>query len=593
MHNHRRHRSLQSPWRVLWFTVAVLVLFLAHCGWSPTDGDLAGKKGSGGGSEVVTIIHEPDGAPAPRARVVVVETDAVPDTAGQTGAFTTTTDSLGRYSLAALEPGTYNIFADKDGSLSLRSGVELPLSGGTLHDTLDSPGALHGIVRLRYHDSRRMLILVRGSQFWFTPDDSIGRTALGGLPGGTYAVRFLPQHPDYQVLDTTLTITAGVTDTLTDTIYLPYTGDQPARDLTAAYDTMLMMTTLAWQPPPDTQGVAGYNVYRRERTSSEQTGPLNRTPLSTTTFTDSTVLPAGSEAFYYVRTIDHEGAESASSARTGPVHIATAFTHIRTIGDTGVSAGIFDLPMGLVVVDELIYVVDQGKRCVTVVDSVGKVVSRFGEGELVEPVEIAQHEGTLFVCDWAKGTAVLREFSTAGIPRRAISCGEHRLIDVGLWGPDSFLVIDAEEMAVSLIDSTGARQGRTAVSLESPVKIALTSGSAYLADRNGCLVRECTKGLELTDTLFRAQRRFCGERHTQVGGVAAEDGLLCVAVAGCPSTIWLLDLEKRTVILRGHVPGSAGGFKATADIWLTPQILFCLSLDGAVHMLRLPQSPRQ
>jgi fibronectin type 3 domain-containing protein len=60
-----------------------------------------------------------------------------------------------------------------------------------------------------------------------------------------------------------------------------------------------------------TSGVSGYNVYRATTSGGYSTTPLNPSPVTTVSFTDSTVN-SGTEYFYVVTAVD-AGQASADS----------------------------------------------------------------------------------------------------------------------------------------------------------------------------------------------------------------------------------------------------------------------------------------
>src|SRR5215471_1800822 len=68
--------------------------------------------------------------------------------------------------------------------------------------------------------------------------------------------------------------------------------------------------SLAWDPNSESS-LAGYNIYRSNQSGSYPSTPLNRTPLQTTSFTDSP--PTIGTYYYTVRAVSVSGQESASS----------------------------------------------------------------------------------------------------------------------------------------------------------------------------------------------------------------------------------------------------------------------------------------
>ena len=65
-------------------------------------------------------------------------------------------------------------------------------------------------------------------------------------------------------------------------------------------------------------GVSGYNVYRATTSDGYRTTPLNSSPVTTMTYTDSTVT-AGDQYFYVVTAVD--GSEASSDSNEVSVSI--------------------------------------------------------------------------------------------------------------------------------------------------------------------------------------------------------------------------------------------------------------------------------
>ena len=83
--------------------------------------------------------------------------------------------------------------------------------------------------------------------------------------------------------------------------------------------------TLSWTASPDVTSGAGdgYNVYR-SAVSGTYSPPLNSAPLTTTTFTDTSVTTAGK--YFYVATAIESGQESVHSNEVSAVILPAAPT---------------------------------------------------------------------------------------------------------------------------------------------------------------------------------------------------------------------------------------------------------------------------
>jgi hypothetical protein len=236
--------------------------------------DVSGGTSENGNAMVSGHLYNANGTPARNALVRLYRVDynpsPVPLSKSNAAVYAyAITDTAGKYSLDTLASGDYNILGMKDDNLSFRDSVPVrqDYKMTVPSDTLKQPGSLRGIVRLLFeHDSKNIFILVMGTQYFTAPADTSGRFRLDSLPEGSYNVRFMPTKPDYDVFDTILKITAGITDTLKDTIRLKFNGIATPGGLTAIYDTLHGVVNLSWNKVPGTN-IAGYNVYRHDVSS--------------------------------------------------------------------------------------------------------------------------------------------------------------------------------------------------------------------------------------------------------------------------------------------------------------------------------------
>jgi hypothetical protein len=125
------------------------------------------------------------------------------------------TDSAGRFSLAGVQPGQYNILAVKDGLKSLRDSVPVTETGLDLgNDTLKLPGTLFGQVALQpNHDARSVTVQVLGTNL-FVNVDRDGRFLLKDLAPGQYRLRVETTLDGYTPLFSPVEVRSGRLDTL-------------------------------------------------------------------------------------------------------------------------------------------------------------------------------------------------------------------------------------------------------------------------------------------------------------------------------------------------------------------------------------------
>lgn len=295
------------------FLSGLLVCLLCNCSL-----EVAGGSTETTNTKIAGMLYNPKGSPAANAKVLMVTVDHIPISEYRKSPAivdTTVTDSNGNYSFDSLPGGYYNIFGEGDSGISYADSIYIKNDTGNNlpPDTLKEPGSSAGVIRLQpEHTSRTVLILVFGSLTWAMPIDSIGNFTLANMAEGTYTVRFLTTLDDYLPLDINLAIRAGINATLSDTLYMPFTGIPTPAGLKHQYDTTNQIVTLSWNAV-DTSLIKGYYVYRKHTDSSDVR--LNNTPIPDTSFIDSLNggPPYDGTYFYYVTAIDKKGNEGLKS----------------------------------------------------------------------------------------------------------------------------------------------------------------------------------------------------------------------------------------------------------------------------------------
>jgi hypothetical protein len=288
---------------------AVIVLLALHCGKTsaPNPHTVTGA--------IAGALYNPNGTPAVGASVRIYPATQDPRSgkSRQSGAADSiTTDSNGRYEVT-VESGTYNVIASGAGRMAYQGSIPVP-GGGTVNtpaDTLQAPGTIHGVVRLfRGDDPRTVFILFLGAGIFTTPDDTTGRFSTPPMAEGVYRVRLLTTLQSYQVMDTTLTVRAGIDSVLTDPLEMIYTGI-PRPTLDIAGDTMKQIATLRWSTD-DRNLVAYYDVYRRNVDSNTVIVRINQSPVVDTVYVDPSCVQDNTYE-YRVSAVDRNESEGMKS----------------------------------------------------------------------------------------------------------------------------------------------------------------------------------------------------------------------------------------------------------------------------------------
>jgi hypothetical protein len=263
-------------------------------------------------SLVAGVVFTSSGAPAANVRVRFYPVGYNPHTGsfGKTTAavaadsLTVTTDASGRYN-APLDTGTYTIWDSGAAGLAYRDSIKIT-KGDTARstDTLRAPGTLTGVVQMQGADEpRTVFIIFLGTNAVSLPLDTVGNFLITNLPQGSYHVRFLTTTPNYKVLDTSLSVTAGKIDTLASPIVMQYTGIPVPAGLKIQYDSMKEIVTLVWNRPTTGSPIKGYQVLRKNAAYNVLPAAINAQIVTDTTYKDSTGVQDSSYE-YYVAAVD-------------------------------------------------------------------------------------------------------------------------------------------------------------------------------------------------------------------------------------------------------------------------------------------------
>ena len=212
------------------------------------------------GIVAMAMLYKPDGTPADSATIKVFEIE------GTTVAFETVTDSNGNFALAGLN-GTYNIWAEKDSLVAFQDSVFIfPDTSYIESDTLGNPGSVTAKVGLEPGDDyQTVTVNVLGTHI-HSNVDSDGWFTFSGMPEGEYNLRLSTTLPNYTTTFYPMNVVADSADTISDTLWLIYTGIPLVLNIEAEYDTLNGVMQILWDSV-DYGNFQEYLVYRQPDTA--------------------------------------------------------------------------------------------------------------------------------------------------------------------------------------------------------------------------------------------------------------------------------------------------------------------------------------
>lgn len=349
--------------------LAVLLLMLG-CG---DDSSSAGNS-SDTPNAAMGFLHAEDGALVSGVVVRFVAVGADPRTA--IAVATTTTDQNGRYFVAELDPGMYNVLGAKGDARSFTDSVAVVALDTTVcpDDTLRPVGSVCGVVKFAADTSGDIYVLALGAGVFATAGAD-GRFCLADLAPGTYPIRIFTSIANFST-DTTFSVVRGTTTALDDTLWVNSTELPVPSGVRLLYDTLSQSVNLSWEAA-DTSLVASYSVYRRNVGLNSLFTRVNVRPIAATTYRDSSGVE-DSVYEYKVAAANSTGSEGARSAGL-TVCIASAYSSVKVFGPEG-TTGTFRNQHGVCVgLDSLVFVADNMNSKVKVFDTAGVFLYQFGE----------------------------------------------------------------------------------------------------------------------------------------------------------------------------------------------------------------------
>lgn len=250
----------------------ILFTFLISCTKEPgTNNSLAGTVDETD-TGIEAMLFNPDGTPAKEVSVKffkVADTSKVP-------VLEVFSDENGVFTTKGLGKGNYNIYAEKGSLVAFQDSITVYEDTAYIdNDTLETPKALSAFVGLQpNHDPRTVTVQVLGTDMYSNVNED-GTFTLNKMATGDFTFKLSTTLNNYTVTYKDITIETDTPDTLSDTLWLIYTGIPVVVGLTASYDTATGIVSLFWKNTKygDLQD---YLIYR----DFYDTINLSSTPLS-------------------------------------------------------------------------------------------------------------------------------------------------------------------------------------------------------------------------------------------------------------------------------------------------------------------------
>jgi hypothetical protein len=425
-----------------------VVLFLIYgCIYLTCTSNIAGNSTQTGNPTVSAMLYNPGGSPAVNASVHFYKSS---DDPRNDKGDSTETDSHGNY-VIHLDTGIYNIIAHGDSGLAFQDSIKV-IKGDTIRphrDTLKAPGTIKGIVQLQPgDDARTVFILFMGTHTFTLPSDDTGHFTTDNMAAGKYSVRILTTTPNYKVLDTTLSVIAGIQNLLPNPLVMQYTGIPTPKNVRIVYDTLKQIVTLTWDSA-NASLVSSYNVYRRNVGLNTVLARINTSPVTGTSYRDSTGVQ-DSVYEYSVAAVNASASEGVKSAAVSVIKVS-AYPLITTINLDSSGPG----PIALAVApDTTLYVAYHGNSdgFVGMYNKTGHLLRKVGAGMFTQVFDAAiDSRKNIYVADPDKGRIV--KFNAAGDSIAAWSANIPTSLAIDAL--DMVYVVASNGQELIIFDTTG------------------------------------------------------------------------------------------------------------------------------------------
>jgi hypothetical protein len=163
-------------------------------------------------------------------------------------ALQTQTTGNGSYKFGALEPGSYNVWAESSDSIvAYKDSIKVPEKVQVTADlTLAKGGSVTAVVGMQPgHNPASVTVNALGTEKYANVSDS-GWFTIKGLAAGEYTLKLVSTIAGYTPTYETIIIQSAVADTLKDTIFMVFTDIPTVKGLKTVYDPFTGVVTVSW-----------------------------------------------------------------------------------------------------------------------------------------------------------------------------------------------------------------------------------------------------------------------------------------------------------------------------------------------------------
>jgi uncharacterized protein (TIGR02145 family) len=226
-----------------WYYLIIFTVVIAYITCT-SDSKISGTVDTTDTGISKAIIYNPDLTPAVGAIVKLFQANDTSKVAVKQ----VITDKNGSYTFKDISSGHYNLYAEKGNLVAYQDSVTV-LDDTVLinNDTLESARKITAIVGMQpNHNPMGVTVQILGSELYVNVNDDDGFFTFDKLAKGTYRLKLETNYEGYTTTYKTITISQATPDTLSDTLWMIYTGIPVVKGITSFYDTLEGLVKLKW-----------------------------------------------------------------------------------------------------------------------------------------------------------------------------------------------------------------------------------------------------------------------------------------------------------------------------------------------------------